>query len=70
MKNDPCQEWLAAKREARASADFMEGVMAALGPERPAWKTAGFWAKAALFFLAVCGGIGRYALAAFLIFFG
>jgi hypothetical protein len=70
MNKDPYQEWLAEKRHVQAPADFADAVMATLAIERPAWKTAAFWAKAAIFTLAAVGGIGRYAIAVFLIFFG
>jgi len=70
MKQEHYQEWLADKRQVQAPEDFVESVMAASMTEPPAWRTAAFWAKAALFFLAVCGGIGRYAIAAYFVFFG
>ena len=69
MKRDPYQEWLAEKRQVRAPADFADTVVAASVPGLPAWKTAAFWAKAAIFMLAFFGGIGRYAIAVFFVFF-
>lgn len=70
MKKDPYQEWLAEMRQVQAPEGFVEKVMAASMTGPPAWKTPSFWGKAALFTLAFAGGIGRYAIAVFLIFFG
>lgn len=70
MKRNPYQEWLAEKRHVEVPADFTDTVMAASMTERPAWKTAAFWAKAAIFTLAVSGGIGRYAIAVYFVIFG
>lgn len=70
MKQEHYQEWLAEKRQVQAPADFVDSVMAASITQLPAWRTAAFWAKAAVFILAFCGGIGRYAIAAYLVFFG
>ena len=69
MNNDPYNEWLADQRRVLAPEQFTDGVMAALKVSRPAWKTPLFWARAALFTLAVVGGIGRYAVALFFILF-
>ena len=69
MNNDPYHEWLAEMREVDAPTNLADTVMATLKVTRPAWKTVAFWAKAAIFSLAVVGGIGRYAIALFFIFF-
>lgn len=69
MNNDPYHKWLAEKRQVHAPANLADAVMAALTVKRPAWKTGAFWAKAAIIALAVVGGIGRYAIALFFIFF-
>ena len=69
MNKDTYHEWLAGKRQVHAPANLADSVLAALTPARPAWKTSDFWAKAALITLAVGGGIGRYAIALFLILF-
>lgn len=70
MKRDPYHEWLAEKRQVQAPSRFADAVMAASATELPGWKTAAFWAKAAILMLAVLGGIGRYAIAVFFVFFG
>jgi hypothetical protein len=70
MKRDDYQEWLAEMRQVRAPADFADRVTAASTTELPAWRTATFWAKAALFTLAVLGGIGRYAIAVYFVLLG
>lgn len=70
MKRDPYSDWLAEKRQVKAPADFADAVMAASMPVSPVWKSAAFWAKAAIFTLAVAGGIGRYAIAVFLVLIG
>ena len=70
MKKDPYQEWLAEMRQVQPPDGFAERVMAASMTGPPAWKTPSFWGKAALFAFALAGGIGRYAIAVFLIFFG
>lgn len=70
MKQEHYQEWLAEKRQVQAPADFVDSVMAVSIIQPPAWRTAEFWGKAAVFILAFCGGIGRYAIAAYLVLFG
>lgn len=70
MNKDPYQEWLAEMRQVQAPEGFAERVMAASMTGLPAWKTPAFWGKAALFTLAFAGGMGRYAIAVFLVFFG
>lgn len=70
MKRDPYLDWLAEKRQVKAPADFAAAVMAATTPGIAVWKSAAFWARAAIFTLAVVGGIGRYAIAVFLVLIG
>jgi hypothetical protein len=70
MKPDDYQEWLAEKRRVRAPADFADRVMAASATCLPAWRSAGFWARAAIFTVAVVGGLGRYAIAFYLVLLG
>ena len=65
--DDPAfKDWLEEKRRTPAPDGFSDRVLERLQPDQPQqkpfWGSVALWAKAAVFALALAGGLGRYAL--------
>ena len=69
------RDWLEEKRQTAAPDGFAERILERLepsadSPEKRSWGSAALWAKAAVFAIAIAGGLGRYALLFISIFTG